>query len=77
MTTPGIDAELREVDGGNAVLLAEKGGNFLVLHEAHLDQVMAERSPSSLLLVQGLLQLLSSDPFLLEEEFANTDGHER
>ena len=65
LTTAGIDVELGEVDGGDAVLLAEKGGDFLVLHEAHLDQVEAELSPAGLLMVQGLLQLLSGDAFLL------------
>ena len=72
----GVDLELREVDGRDAVLLAEEGGDLLVLDEPHLDEVVAELSPVGLLLVQGLLQLLGGDQFLLEEEFANADGHE-
>ena len=75
LTTAGIDVELGEVDGGDAVLLAEKGGDFLVLDEPHLDEVVAELPPAGLLMVQGLLQLLRGDALLLEEEFANTDGH--
>jgi hypothetical protein len=70
-----VDVELGEIDRGNTVLLAEKGGDFLVLHEAHLDQVVAELPPVGLLMVQGLLQLIRSDAFLLQQEFANTDGH--
>ena len=77
LTTGGVDVELGEIDGGDAVLLAEKGGDFLVLHEAHLDQVVAELSPAGLLMVQGLLQLLRGDAFLLQEELANADGHVR
>ena len=71
-----VDLELREVDGGNAVLLAEERGDLLVLDEPHLDEVVAELPPVGLLLVQGLLQLLRGDPLLLEEELANADGHE-
>ena len=50
-----VNLELREVDRRDAVLLAEKGGDFLVLHEAHLDQVVAELPPVGLLMGQGLL----------------------
>ena len=71
----GVDVELGEVDGRNAVLLAEEGGDLLVLDEPHLDEVVAELSPVRLLMVQGLLQLIGGDPFLLEEEFAYSNGH--
>ena len=40
-----VDFELREVDRRDAVLLAEEGGDLLVLDEAHLDEVVAELSP--------------------------------
>ena len=70
-----VDLELREVDGGDAVLLAEERGDLLVLDEAHLDEVVAELAPIGLLMVQGLLELLRGDPLLLQEEFANADGH--
>ena len=50
-----IDLELGEVDGGNAVLLAEQRGDLLVLDEPHLDEVEAELPPVGLLMVQGLL----------------------
>ena len=58
LMTAGIDLELREVDRRNAVLLAEQGGDLLVLDEAQLDEVEAELPPIGLLMVQGLLQLL-------------------
>ena len=70
-----VDLELREVDGGDAVLLAEERGDLLVLDEPHLDEVVAELAPVGLLMVQGLLQLLRGDALLLEEELANADGH--
>jgi len=71
-----VDLELREVDGGDAVLLAEESGNLLVLDEPHLDEVVTELSPIGLLLRQRLLKLLGGDQFLLEKEFTNSDGHE-
>ena len=71
-----VDLELGEVDRGDAVLLAEQRGNLLVLHEPHLDEVEAELAPVALLLRERLLQLLGGNQFLLEEEFAYSDGHE-
>jgi hypothetical protein len=55
---------LREVDRGNAVLLAEEGRDLLVLDEAELDEVVAELPPVGLLMVQGLLKLIGGDPLL-------------
>ena len=72
-----IDLELREVDRRNAVLLAEQGGDLLVLDEPHLDEVVAKLAPAGLLMVQGLLELLRSDAFLLQQELADANGHER
>ena len=40
-----------------------------------LDQVVPELAPVGLLMVQGLLELVRCDAFLLEEEFADADGH--
>ena len=71
-----VDLELREVDRGDAVLLAEERGDLLVLDEPHLDEVVAELAPVGLLMVQGLLKLLGGDALLLEEELANANGHE-
>jgi hypothetical protein len=71
-----VDLELREVDGGDAVLLAEQRGDLIVLDEAHLDEVVAELSPVGFLLGQGLAQLLRGDQFLLEKELAYTNSHE-
>ena len=70
-----VDLELREVDRGNAVLLAEERGDLLVLDEAELDQVVAELPPVGLLMVQGLLELVRSDALLFEKQFADANGH--
>ena len=71
-----VDLELREVDRGNAVLLAEERGDLLVLDEAQLDEVVAELPPVGLLMVQGLLELLRGDALLLEKKLANANRHE-
>ena len=76
LTMVEVDLELGEVDGGNAVLLAEQRGDLLVLDEPHFDEVVAELAPVGLLLRQRLLKLLGGDQFLLEEELAYSDGHE-
>ena len=74
MTAWSISNSARLMDGTPG-LAAEESGDFLVLHEAELDQVEAELPAVGLLVVQGLLELLRSDPLLLEEEFAYPDGH--
>jgi hypothetical protein len=71
-----VNLELGEIDCGDAVLLAEEGGDLLVLDEPHLDEVVAKLAPIGLLLRQRLLKLLGRDQFLLEQELANSDGHE-
>ena len=71
-----IDLEARQIDRRNAVLLAEEGGDLLVLDEPHLDEVVAELAAVRLLLGESLLKLLRGDQFLLEEELAYTNGHE-
>src|SRR5262249_3417897 len=71
-----VDLEAGEVDGRDAVLLAEERGDLLVLDEPHLDEVVAELPSVGLLLTQRLLKLLRGDQFLLEEKFADADGHE-
>src|SRR5262249_61071823 len=48
----GIDLELAERNGGNAVLLAEEGGDLLVLDVSELDQIEAELPPMLVLIVQ-------------------------
>ena len=60
----GVDLELRQVDGRDAVLLAEEGGELLVLHEPELGQIEAELPPVGLLIVQGFLELVGSDALL-------------
>ena len=62
--TAGIDLELRQVDGGDAVLLAEERGELFVLDEPELGQIEAELPPIGLLIVQGLLKLIRSDALL-------------
>ena len=69
----GIDLKLREVDRGNAVLLAEKGGNFLVLHKPHFDEVVAKLPAVGFLCSQRLLELIRRDLLLLKQELANVD----
>src|SRR4029453_1623521 len=71
----GVDFELREVDRGNAVLLAEEGGDLLVLDEAQADQVEPELAAVRFLTLQRLLKLFSSNALFFEEELSNTDGH--
>src|SRR5439155_18315701 len=61
----GVDLELGEVDGRDAVLYAEKRRDLFVLDEPHLYEVVTELPPVGLLLGQGLLQLLRGDQFLL------------
>ena len=52
-----VDLELRQVDRGDAVLLAEQRGDLFVLDEAELDEVEAELAAVGLLIVQRILQL--------------------
>ncbi len=61
---PGIDLELRQVDRGDAVLLAEQCGDLLVLDDPQVHEVEAELPPVGLLVVQGFLELLGSNPLL-------------
>src|SRR5262249_53000160 len=70
-----IDLELVEVDGGNAVLLAQQRRDFLVLGEPELDQNQAELAPVGLLIGQHFLELLRADALLFEKQFADADGH--
>ena len=60
-----VDLELVEVDGGDAVLLAEQRGDLVVLDEAELDQNQAELPPVGLLVGQRFLELLGVMRFSL------------
>ena len=73
--TAGVDVELREIDRGDPVLLAEQRGDLFVLDEAELDEVEAELAAVGLLVVQRILQLGRSDALLFEQQLANADGH--
>ncbi len=75
LMTAAIDLELREVDRRHAVLLAQQRRDLVVLDDAQLDEVVAELPPVGLLMVQGLLELVWRDAFLLQQELANADGH--
>src|SRR5262249_1960573 len=72
-----VEFELGQVDGGNAVLLAEERGDLLIFDEPQLHEVVAEFAAFGLLLIQGLLQLLRRYSLLLYKEFANPDRHRR
>ena len=71
----GVDVELRQVDGGNAVLLAEELGNLLVLHEPQLDQVVAQLAAVRLLRVECFLELRRRNALLLQQKFTDADSH--
>ena len=71
----GVDLELRQVDRGHAVLLAEQIGDFLVLDEPEADQIQADLAAVRLLMVQRLLQLGRRDALFLEQQLADTNGH--
>src|SRR6476661_4035424 len=63
-----VELELWQVDGRDAVLLAQEGRDLHVLDKAHLDEVVAELPPVGLLVIEGLLELLRSYPLLFEKE---------
>jgi hypothetical protein len=60
-----VDLELREVDGWNAVLLAEEGGDLLVPDEPQFDEAETQLPPIRLLLRQRLLELIGVMSFSL------------
>ena len=70
-----VDLELREVDRGNAVLLAEKRRDLFVGDEAELDEIQAKLAAVGLLIVQRLLQLRRSDALFFQKQIADADGH--
>ena len=71
----GIDLELGQVDRGDAVLLAEQGGDLLVLDESELDEIEPELAAVGFLIVQRLLQLGRRDALFFEQKLANANGH--
>ena len=70
-----IDLDLREVDGGHAVLLGEDAGDVLFFDEPELDEVQAELAAVGLLIFQGLLELLRSEKPGLDQHLAQLDRH--
>src|SRR5215204_2538518 len=70
-----IDLELVQRNGGDAVLLAEEGGDLLVFDEAQADQAVTELASTLTLRVQRLLELLRGNALLLEKKLSNTDRH--
>ena len=74
MTAGSISNCVRLIDGTPYCLLSSAVIS-LVLDEPHLDEVVAELPPVGLLMVQGLLELVGGDAFLLQQELANADGH--
>ncbi len=72
---PGIEVELREVDGRDAVLLAQDAGDVFVADEAKAHQVVTDFASLRFLTGQRLLQLGRSNASFLEQQLANADGH--
>src|SRR4029453_5093165 len=72
-----VDVEAAERDRGNAVLLAEQRGDFVVLDVSELDQIEAELPPVLALIVQCLLELLGRNALLFEKQFSDSDRHHR
>ena len=70
-----VDVELREIDGGNAVLLAQELGDFFVGDEAESDQIQSDLAAVGLLMVQRFLQLGRCDALFFEQQLADTNGH--
>ena len=64
----GVHLEVGEVDGRNAVLPGQEGGDILVRHEAEFHQAAPQSPPGLLLLVQSASQLfLRKNSFFYEE----------
>ena len=62
-----VDVELVEVDGLDAVLLAEEVGDLAIRDDAHPRQRVAERGVGLLLFVLGLAQLRQADQLFANE----------
>jgi hypothetical protein len=71
----GIDLELLEVDGGDAVLLGQEAGQVGLGDRPLLDQQGADAAAALLRLLLGLLELLQGDEVLTNQQFAEPSGH--
>ena len=65
-----VDLEVREVDGGDAVLAAEKRRDVVFADEPQLDEVTPDPPAPRLLLLEGLVQLLPGDQGSLYQHIA-------
>ena len=71
----GIHLEVVQVDRGDAVLPGEEARDLLVLDIAQGDEGLPKLSPVHLLVAERFLELLRSHHVLLEQQFAELDGH--
>lgn len=70
-----IDGKLAEFDGGHAVLDSEDFGNLLISEEAKLHKRLAQSTPISFLITEGLLKLLRCDPVFFQQDFTKPGHH--
>ncbi len=68
----GIDFEFGQIDGRDAVLPGEKGGEVFLLDETELDQAGPQPSALGPLLLQGLGQLALVNQVLSDQQFSES-----
>ena len=66
----GIDFEEIEIDGRNAVLSRQHGGDHVVTNEAELHQIKAESTTMFALVVECLSQVLRANKIFTNQNFA-------
>jgi hypothetical protein len=65
-----------KVDGRNAHLPADRGGDVVVGQDAELDETRPEPSPMLALVLERLLELDGRDALFAQEQVAEPNGHE-
>ncbi len=68
-----VDGDLRQVDGGHAVLLGEHPRELVLGHEAEADERVADARSRRPRLLQTLPELLLGDEALFDEEVPETE----
>ena len=66
----GVDVEEFEIDGRNAVLTGQDGGDHIVTDEPELHEIEAEPATMLALVVEGLSQVLRANKIFANEYFA-------
>ena len=66
----GIDFEKIEIDGRNAVLTRQDGGDHIVADKTELDEIEAESTTVFTLVVECLSQVLRADKIFTNQYFA-------